>query len=140
MWEMTRDDLKDLALIRLNEAKLLLDNDHYEGAYYLCGYAVECGLKACIAKKTRQHDFPDKKRAIASYKHDLTSLVGTAGLELELDEEIKKDPKFGISWGHVKDWSSDSRYERHGEKEAKDYYSAVANRKHGVLRWIKKHW
>jgi len=38
---MNRKDLQDLALIRLKEAKALLDKGLYDGAYYLCGYAVE---------------------------------------------------------------------------------------------------
>jgi hypothetical protein len=31
-----------------------------EGAYYLAEYAIECAFKACIAKRTQQHDFPEK--------------------------------------------------------------------------------
>jgi HEPN domain-containing protein len=31
---------------------VLLEAGLYAGAYYLAGYAVECALKACIAKKT----------------------------------------------------------------------------------------
>jgi len=70
---MNRHDLRELALIRLREARVLLKNGNYEGAYYLCGYVVECGLKACIAKQTRRYDFPDKKTVDESYTHDLTS-------------------------------------------------------------------
>jgi HEPN domain-containing protein len=49
---MTRKDLQKLAAIRLKEAKLLLAANAPDGAYYLAGYAVECALKACIAKAT----------------------------------------------------------------------------------------
>ena len=137
---MNKDDFKNLAQIRIREANALLKNGRYEGAYYLCGYAIECGLKAYIAKKTKRYDFPDKKTVIDSYKHDLSSLVGTAGLELKLDKEIEKNSKFEVNWGIVKDWSVVSRYEKHNEKEARDLFSAVSNKKDGVFQWIKKYW
>ncbi len=63
---MNRSDLQKLAVIRIKEAKLLLDNDAYEGSYYLAGYAVECALKACFAKQTKQYEFPDKRAVNAA--------------------------------------------------------------------------
>src|SRR5919106_3680906 len=39
------------------------------GAYYLAGYAVECGLKACIAKQVRRHEFPDRTTVNQSHTH-----------------------------------------------------------------------
>jgi HEPN domain-containing protein len=51
---MNRADLQQLAELRITEAKVLLDNGFYAGAYYLAGYAVECALKACIAKLTNR--------------------------------------------------------------------------------------
>lgn len=137
---MNRNDLRNLALIRLGEARVLLTSGRYGGAYYLCGYVVECGLKACIAKQTRRHDFPDKKAVNESYTHDLTKLVKVAGLGLDLDKEMKSNPGFAVNWSVVKDWSEASRYEKHTKKEAQALYSAVVNRKQGVLRWIKVHW
>ena len=80
---MNRNELRELALIRLKEAKSLLDSRNYEGAYYLCGYAVECGLKACIAKKTNRHDFPDKNTVNESYTHELSKLLRLAGLDIK---------------------------------------------------------
>ena len=35
---------------RLREARALLGVRCWSGAYYLAGYAIECGLKACIIK------------------------------------------------------------------------------------------
>ena len=58
---MNRYDLQKLSRLRVREAKVLLDNKCYEGAYYLLGYAVECALKACIARQTKAFDFPDRK-------------------------------------------------------------------------------
>ena len=50
--KLKRRDLRELALLRLKEAQVLLANGCWSGAYYLAGYAVECALKACIAKGT----------------------------------------------------------------------------------------
>jgi HEPN domain-containing protein len=44
---MNRDDFQQLADVRIAEAAVLLAQGNYDGAYYLAGYAVECGLKAC---------------------------------------------------------------------------------------------
>ena len=68
---MNRKDFHQLAELRLKEARALLAAEFPDGAYYLAGYAVECGLKACIAKRTREHDYPDKKLVNKSYTHDV---------------------------------------------------------------------
>ena len=60
---MTRSDLQLLSRMRQREARVLLVNNHFAGAYYLTGYAVECALKAAVAKQVHRHDFPDKKLA-----------------------------------------------------------------------------
>jgi len=59
---VNKTDLEQLADLRLAEAVALLGMTPQmpDAAYYLGGYAVECALKACIAKLISQHDFPDK--------------------------------------------------------------------------------
>jgi hypothetical protein len=37
---MNRGDFQELSIIRLQDAKILLDNKCYDGAYYLSGYVV----------------------------------------------------------------------------------------------------
>jgi HEPN domain-containing protein len=137
---MNCKDLKELTRIRRKEARLLLKNGNYEGAYYLSGYIVECGLKVCIAKQTKKCDFPDKKTVNASYTHNLTDLIKIAGLQPILNMEINQDPDFEVNWTIVKDWSEGSRYEKHTKNEANDLYSAITNPRHGVLKWIRQHW
>jgi HEPN domain-containing protein len=129
---MNRGELQELALIRLQDAKVLLDNECYDGAYYLSGYVIECALKACIAKKTREFDFPEKKLIDKIYSHDLSKLIGVVGISIA--DEIK------LNWAVVKDWSEQDRYKRHSKEEARDIYDAVANTDEGVLEWIKLHW
>jgi hypothetical protein len=84
-----------------------------DGAYYLAGYSVECALKACIAKATQRHEFPDKKKADLSYTHNLKGLLNVARLE---KARLTKPSAMWL-------------FER-----------MVGDRNHGVLRWIKLHW
>jgi len=137
---MKRDNFRQIARIRLKEAKTLFSNGNYDGAYYLCGYVVECGLKACIAKKTEKYDFPDKTTVQDSYTHEIERLVGVAGLKQELQNEIRNNRQFEVNWSVVKDWKEVSRYQRHNDKKARDLYSAIANRQNGVLKWIRRYW
>ena len=58
---MTRAEFQQLAEQRLLEAKALLDQGKWDGAYYLAGYAVELALKACVIKMLLATDaFPER--------------------------------------------------------------------------------
>ena len=141
LWvQMNRSDFQFLAVIRLDEAGSLLKNKFYSGAYYLGGYAVECALKACISKQTQRYDFPDKQRALDSWQHSLMNLVKTAGLEASLNAEIGADQGFASNWNVVKDWSEQSRYTQMDERNAEALIQAISDRRHGVLRWLRRHW
>ena len=48
---MYRSDFQKLAEDRIADAGALFEAHRYDAAYYLAGYAVECALKACIAKR-----------------------------------------------------------------------------------------
>ena len=137
---MKRADLRRLAQARLADTKALLDAGQYSGAYYLCGYAIECAIKACIAKQTARYDFPDKDKAFKSYTHNPESLIVVAGLRAELQQEITTDAQFEVNWEVVIRWSEHSRYELRSRLEAEDLYRAVTDRRHGVLRWLRQHW
>jgi HEPN domain-containing protein len=135
-----RRDLQELSKVRLKEARALLGLGLYDGAYYLAGYAVECALKACIAKDTRRHQFPDKTKVDKSYSHVLLQLIKVAGLEDEHSERVNGDPEFEANWDIVNFWSEQSRYHRHNQESARDLVRAVSDRRHGVITWIKAHW
>lgn len=77
---MNRRAFQTLTRDRLADARALLRSHRYRAAYYIAGYAVECALKACIARHTKQHDFPAKKLVNDSYTHDLMKLVDVARL------------------------------------------------------------
>ncbi len=137
---MNRDELKKLTRARIKEAKLLLDNGEYSGAYYITGYSVECALKACIAKKTIRHEFPDKNFVNKIYTHDLVQLMSSAELKVKLDTEMITNSRLAANWSTVKDWSEKSRYEFKSEIQAKDLYQSIVSRNNGMLRWIRQYW
>jgi len=94
-----------LAVLRLEDARILLRNGRFEGCYYLSGYAVECALKASIAKLTKRYDFPDITLKDA-YTHDLTKLLKIARLEEARNREFELDREFEINWLVVKEMES----------------------------------
>jgi len=135
-----RRDLQALSRIRMNEAKGLLGLGLYDGAYYLAGYAVECALKACIAKETKRHEFPDRRKVDASHTHELRELVRLAKLEAAHRDRLKADPEFRRNWGTVESWTEQSRYQRYHSEEARRLVEAVCNRRHGIIAWVKLYW
>ena len=138
---MNRDELQRIAEQRVREARVLLENECYPGAYYLLGYAIECALKACIAKQIRRYDFPDKKLVDSSHVHDLEQLLSLSGVKFEFEDAKKTNPKLANYWSVVKDWKETSRYTTDTlELSARDLYKAVTARKDGVLSWLKKRW
>ena len=137
---MKRKDFQELAVLRLREAKLLLQTKSWEGAYYLAGYAAENALKACIARQTERHEFPDKDRVLASYTHDLKKLLTVARLDNDLSHAARNQPELDANWATVTSWSERSRYERRSRAEAEALLNALRNRKHGLFRWLKQRW
>lgn len=137
---MNRTDLQNLAQERIEEAELLLNAAKSSGAYYLAGYAVECALKACIAKLNNQHDFYDKAIAKDCFTHRPDILVKLAGLRPQLDADMLTDIDLESNWKVACDWTEASRYEFHEQTKAEALYNAVTNANHGVLQWIRTHW
>ncbi|MGI0036622.1 MAG: DNA-binding protein, partial [Nitrososphaera sp.] len=61
----------ELAKRHLQDAKCSVKSRRPGGAYYLSGLAVECALKACIAKNTRKYDSPPAPKFVQRiYTHD----------------------------------------------------------------------
>jgi hypothetical protein len=106
----------------------------------LAGYAVECGLKACIAKRTLRYDFPDRDLVQGLYTHVPRELLKKADLIDELDAEVAADSQFRANWELVRHWSAESRYNVHSREEADLLVRAVGDSRHGVLAWVKRYW
>ena len=123
-----------------DEAAALLAQQKWDGAYYLAGYAVECALKACIAKRTNQYDFPDKRFAERCFTHDFERLPECANPDGMLEMDIKADPILSRHWKNVLLWEEASRYERKTQNDAEMLYNSIIDPAHGVLPWLKRNW
>jgi HEPN domain-containing protein len=135
-----RNDFQELARVRIKEARRLLEAECPEGAYYLAGYAAECALKACIARLTERYEFPDKGKANESWTHDLTRLARAAGVLEKLLDAASRQSELNENWEIVAKWTEESRYQRRSRLEAEDLLNALADPKHGLLRWVKHYW
>jgi hypothetical protein len=97
---VTKAEFQELAEQRLVEARALLDQGRWDGAYYLAGYAVELALKACIIKALLATDaFPDKEFSRNCYTHVVEKLVGLAKLEGARKAAMDADPDLSTNWG-----------------------------------------
>lgn len=135
-----RADLQANAQAKLDDAIILLNVKRYSNAYYLAGYAVEIGLKACIAAQLSAETIPDKEVITKILKHEFKILVGLAGLAGPLKDMQDADDAFAMNWGLASQWSPDARYEATDPTSAQLLISAIADPKSGVLQWIKTYW
>jgi HEPN domain-containing protein len=136
---MTRRDFQRLTRMRLSDARILLRNGNNEGAYYLTGLAVECALKAAIARRSQRYDFPPKPKIVRDiYDHDLNKLLIAAGLDTVLDTATASSAELKQNWILVKDWTIESRY-LVGGLSADAIFRAATGR-NGVLTWLRLHW
>lgn len=133
----TRNQLKELALLRRQEAQVLFDAELYDGARYLAGYVLELALKARICRLLDFEEYPDTgdfRRLYAT--HDLDQLLKLSGLRRKLS--LQDDALFD-SWSTAALWKPERRYDVPGStkrEDVRDILSAIDK----VLRWIKKHW
>jgi hypothetical protein len=138
---MNREALQEISRTRKREASTLLRARMFPGAYYLVGYAVECALKACVAKRTNRHDFPDKRTAVDAWTHDLQKLVHLAGAWSDLQKDMQVSPALEINWAIAQDWSESARYDLSITRvQARELYSACTSRRTGILPWIRERW
>jgi hypothetical protein len=137
---VNRTEFQQLAEERVHDADALLRARQWSGAYYLVGYAVECALKACIAKLTNLHDFPDKDIAVRCFTHHIETLVDASGLKTRRDSDAHANAALKTNWLTVKDWNEKARYGQWTESQARKLFDAVSDGVNGVLPWIKGHW
>jgi len=143
---VNRKQLQNVAKERLKDAKALLGRKRWAGAYYLSGYVIECGLKACLLRHLGESDavFGDEKylkRLAECWTHDLVKLVNLAGLDADFGAARGANPALAGYWGVVKDWRENSRYdETKSEADARAMFEAVSHNPDGVFRWIQSRW
>ncbi|MCJ2137167.1 HEPN domain-containing protein [Methylobacterium sp. J-026] len=137
---MNRRAWKRRAEDHLRAAQTLLAAGQFSVAYYLAGLAVECALKARIARSFRSATWPLRQFANDIHTHDLSRLVILAELRDQRLVAALRDPPFLDAWDIVAKWTVEARYAEWSEEEAHDMLDAVARRRSGVMPWIRRHW
>ncbi len=137
----TRNELKELAKLRLEEAEILFNADLYDGAVYLSGYAIEFALKARICRLLDTPEYPFAGKLKSAYAvHDFDQLLFLSGLK----EKINLAPiELYANWSITIPWSPEIRYKPKGfvsKDEAEQILNAVRDKPNGVLKWIMKYW
>ena len=140
---MDRAEWQKLAEDRLADAHVLLDAGRWSAAYYLAGYAVECGLKSCIVAHLAGNAgiiFEQRNYSDECWNHDVDKLIRAAGFEQQRKTDSENNQNLANNWLFVKDWKETSRYEQKSELDARSLCAAVTDTADGVLQWIKSHW
>jgi HEPN domain-containing protein len=140
---LDRAAFQRLANERIADAKAMLAAKRWSAAYYVAGYAVECGLKSCILVRVAASAdiiFEDRRFSEKCWTHSLTQLIELAGIKSEYDAAVAADPELADNWEAANEWTELSRYEHKTRDKAQRLYDAVVDKKHGVMSWIKQWW
>jgi hypothetical protein len=117
-------ELDEIAAARLEDARALLAARRYDGAIYLCGYAVEVGLKARTCRTLNWSAFPITSGEFSAYRsfqtHDLSVLLRLSGQEPRIKRE-----HFEL-WNTLVAWRSDSRYTAIGSAKQREAVAMLA--------------
>lgn len=109
----SRSQLKELALLRLQEAEVLFANGFFDGSAYLCGCAIELVLKARICATLGVAEYPEKGTRLreAMKSHGLEDLGLLAGLAHDL---TSARPALLANWSLMIEWKPEWKYEPKG--------------------------
>jgi len=118
-----RTELKKIARARIKDAEVLLKAKRYDGAAYICGYALELGLKARICQTLKWSGYPSTNKEFANYRcfktHDLDVLLHLSGIEEKIKTVSFND------WSNVANWNPEARYEPIGTVSEQDAYDMI---------------
>ena len=113
---LTCVNLRETALARLEDAEILLQSKRYDGAVYVCGYAVEIALKERICRTLDWLYFPSTRgdfQGLQSFRtHDLEVLLHLSGVEQKIKAERWAE------WSNVAVWNPEARYNPIGSATA----------------------
>lgn len=117
-------DLRKIAKGRLVDAEVLFRAGRYDGAIYLCGYAVEIALKARICRTLKWPGYPSNFSGYQSFRtHDLVILLHLSGAEAKIKS------KYFAEWSVVATWRSEVRYRPIGSATAQDVVDMIESAK-----------
>jgi hypothetical protein len=104
---LTPNELKELSSERLADAKALYAAGRYEGAFYICGYALEMGLKCKICRTLDWDEYPVSGKGSEKHKsfktHRFEDLLHYSGAEKQKNGFIEE-------WSIVMKWDFEIRY------------------------------
>ena len=111
-------ELDKIARARLEDAKTLLAAGRFDGATYVCGYAVEVALKTRICRTLNWPEFPSTSSEFHAYRsfqtHELDVLLRLSGQEARV-----KENHFAL-WNTAAIWKAESRYNIIGTVQQSD--------------------
>lgn len=121
------EQLDEIAKARLRDAEVLLTAERYDGAVYVCGYAVELALKARICKTLSWAGYPSTRaefQNLQSFKtHSLDVLLTVSGVEPKIMTDY-----FAV-WSAVAAWEPEVRYKPIGSVTPQDAILMIASAK-----------
>jgi hypothetical protein len=123
---MQRSDIRKIAKSKLKDAIVLFENKRYDGSVYICGYAVELGLKHQICKKLKWNEYPpgNNFQNYKSFKtHNLDILLSLTGKEAIIKASYFAD------WSNVAFWDPEARYSAIGSISKADTQNMIQSTK-----------
>ena len=118
-----KNELKRIARARIKDADILLSARRYDGAIYLCGYAIELALKARICTTLKWAGYPESNKDFKDYgsfrTHDLDVLLHLSGKEIFIKTNCFAE------WSAVVGWSPSSRYQIIGTTKRSNVKSMI---------------
>ncbi len=130
---LTKNELLKISGARLRDSEILFQSNRFDGAIYLCGYALEIRLKLRICKTLGWAGYPSTRgefENLQSFKtHKLDILLRLSGIE----DKIKK--VFFAYWSAAATWDPEDRYKPIGNTTKQEAYSMIESTKF-LLRFI----
>ncbi|MEW6210253.1 MAG: HEPN domain-containing protein [Acidobacteriota bacterium] len=121
------DDLRRIARGRLKDAEVLFAAGRYDGAIYLCGYAIEIALKARICRALKWQGYPATRKEFEGYlsfrTHDLDILLHLSGAEGKIKTMHLAE------WSIVATWDPNVRYRPIGSASSQDAADMIKSTK-----------
>lgn len=124
---ISRTDLQKMARAKLEDAETLLQAGRYDGAVYICGYAIELALKARICLVLNWNDYPATNAEFRQYQsfktHDLKILLRLSGTEAIMTSKYRGE------WSTVSVWTPELRYQAVGSTSFQTASSMITDTK-----------
>ncbi len=120
---MRKVEIEKIVQARVEDALVLYDAFRFDGSVYLCGYAIELGLKARICRTLQWDEYPTSRNYSTFRTHDLDVLLHLSGCE----DTIKLNHL--ADWSVVAQWNPEARYNPIGNVTRSDANDMIESTK-----------